>query len=55
MNRAAWYWRDSIRNSLVKQLDHVQNLLIRAVYFRACAHLQQTARIRRGDDLRLGC
>jgi hypothetical protein len=45
INGVNGYWRDSLRNSLVKQLDHVQNLLIRMMQFRACAHLQQAARI----------
>jgi hypothetical protein len=37
--------RDSLRNSLVQQLDHVQDLLIGVVYFDSGTHLQQAARI----------
>jgi hypothetical protein len=45
MNGANSHWRHSIRNSSVQQLDHLQNLLIGVMYFRACTHLQLAARI----------
>ena len=43
-----------VRQCLVEELNHVEDLLVGAVKLRSGAHLQQAARVGGGDDLRVG-